>query len=133
MSRRVTSGLMGIYAGVLTGIMAVFHVYVAAVSQGLVDIIAFSILALDAAAILAFYALWRKRLKFNPYSFLMFHIIAYLITVGSLAVHAFLAPWASTDGSMSGGLVWMVALWTIGLLIHTFAAQASRGFEGVEV
>jgi hypothetical protein len=131
---RLTNSQLLVFAASLLVVMAVFHVYVSTITRGVVDVVAILILALAAVVMAVFLSVWRAALRLHPYSLLIFHTVAYLIVVASVSVHVFLAAAGGSDDRfrLTGGLVWMVALWSLGLLVHVFAANSARGFDGVE-
>lgn len=118
-----------VYAIVLAAVMATFHIVVAQVGGGIVD--QWSVLVLVAAALVIVIGalMFRRELTTLPFAFFIFHVISYVLVAGSVAVHAFLADWAGTWG---GGLVWMMALWSAGLLLHAFASIARGGFADAD-
>ena len=118
-----------VYAIVLAAVMAVFHIVVASIGGGMVDQWAALALALAALVIVIGALILRSTLTTLPFAFFVFHVISYVLVAGSVAVHAFLADWAGTGG---GGLVWMIALWSAGLLLHAFASVARRGFADAD-
>lgn len=117
------------YAIVLAVVMAAFHVVVATVGGGVVDQWAMIALAAAAITIVAGALVLRTMLVRRPFAFFVFHTVSYVIIVGSISVHAFLRGW---DGSVGGGLVWMVGLWSVGLLVHAFASAARSGFADAD-
>lgn len=117
------------YAIILASIMAAFHIVVATVGGGIVDQWSMLILAAAALAIVIGALSMRKSLTQRPFAFFVFHVLSFVLIVGSVSVHAFLAGWNSP---VSGGLVWMVGLWSIGLLVHTFASIARGGFADAD-
>lgn len=129
-TERPTNSRLLAFAGALSVVMAGFHLYVSRVTSGVVDIVAILILAVAAAVVVVFLLAWRAALRLNPYSLFIFHAIAYVIIVGSIAVHAFGAESAVDRFRLTGGLVWMVAMWSVGLFVHALAANASQGFDG---
>ncbi len=120
---------MVIYALVLAAVMAAFHIVVAVVGAGIID--QWSVLALVAAAVVIILGalMFRRELTTLPFAFFVFHVISYVLVAGSVAVHAFVANWAGTWG---GGLVWMVGLWSVGLLVHAFASISHGGFADAD-
>ncbi|PFG29662.1 hypothetical protein [Paramicrobacterium agarici] len=126
--RSLVAGLT-LYALVLAAVMVVFHVVVVTVGDGTVD--QWSMLALAGAALTIVIGarVMRKNLIRRPFAYFVFHVLSFVLVVGSVSVHAFLAGWT---GSISGGLVWMVGLWSIGLFVHAFASIARGGFADAD-
>ena len=120
------------YLGLLATVMIVFHGYLAFVSEGVVDLIAAAILVAAALLALVSYLRWRQRLAVHAFSLLVFHLLTFVIVVGSVSVHAFATSSSGANYRVSGGLVWLVGLWALGLFVHALAANSSRGFDGLD-
>lgn len=118
-----TGGLVAALAAVLAG----FHLYVA-LGPHVVDVIALGILALAAVVIAVAVWVMRDALRVHPYAFLVVHVLCYVVIVGSLACHALVAPAVASWG----GLGWLAALWSIGLLVHCFASLRFSGFADAD-
>lgn len=117
-----------VYAVILAIVMAAFHILIA-MRSGIVSQWALIALIVAAAVIIAGSLVLRKVLRTRPFAFFIFHAVSYALVVGSIAVHAFLTDWAGAPG---GGLIWMVGLWSIGLLVHAFASIAEGGFADAD-
>lgn len=130
--RRLGNVEMLPYLASMVVIMTAFHLYLAFVSGGVVDLVAAVLLTAAAVAALVGYLRWRARLQFHAFSLLIFHLLSFVIVVGSVSVHAFATSPTGANYRVSGGLVWLVALWTIGLFVHALAANSSRGFDGLD-
>lgn len=118
-----------VYAIILAAIMAAFHIIVATVGGGTVDQWSMLVLVAAALAIVVGAFTMRASLIRRPFAFFVFHVLSFVLVVGSISVHAFLTGW---NGPGSGGLVWMVALWSLGLLVHAFASIARGGFADAD-
>jgi len=108
---RLTASLLAV-----TIVMVVFHVVVAMRSS--IDQWALALLLLVAALVALSGRVMRSEFRTAPTLSLAFHVATYLLVAGSIAVHAMAA-----DESISGvsGLLWMVACWGVGLLVHTLS------------
>lgn len=127
-SRSLVTHLL-IYTIVLAGAMAAFHIVVATVGGGTVDQWSMLVLAAAALVIIIGAVMMRTTLIRRPFAFFMFHVLSFVLVVGSVSVHAVIGGWT---GPVSGGLVWMVGLWSIGLLVHAFASIARGGFADAD-
>lgn len=101
----------------VTIVMVVFHITVS--MRSVVDQWALALLLL-AAMILAFAVRSvRFELRGEPALYLAFHVAAYLLVAGSIAVHAMTA---ASSVLAAAGMLWMVAGWGLGLLVHALSA-----------
>lgn len=115
---------------VLVAVMNAFHLLIAyRHSVPHADVWALVSLGLAAVVIAIGSWLMRPGLSRRPYAFLVFHVVSYVVTVGSIAVHSLVASWPT---QLNGGLVWMVGIWSIGLLVHSYASIAHRGFADAD-
>lgn len=129
---RVSNARLLVFGGSLTLVMLAFHLYLNLATHGGTDIVAILFLALAALVIAGFLSAWRTSLRLHPYSLLIFHTVSYLIVVGTVSVHAFPASGSGDRYRLTGGLVWMVAMWSIGLFVHALAANSAQGFDDVD-
>lgn len=127
-TNRISTSQLLVFAGTLTVVMMAFHLYLNLATHGVTDIAALLILALAALVVAGFLLAWRTPLRRDPNTFFIFHVISYLIVAGTVSVHAFLVSWISRY-YLTGGLGWMVAIWSIGLFVHALATNSARGFR----
>ncbi|MEX0153346.1 hypothetical protein [Microbacterium sp. LMI1-1-1.1] len=117
-----------IYSVILASIMGGFHLLAA--RAGGIDAVALVVLGLAAATVAIEALLLRRWLTRAPFAFFVFHVISYLTVAGSVSLHAFLTDWV---GARGGGVGWMIAFWSAGLLVHAFASLARGGYADADL
>ncbi|MDQ1084897.1 MULTISPECIES: hypothetical protein [Microbacterium] len=97
----------------VAAVMTAFHVLL--IQRGSVDQWSVALLLLVAATLVGTLRVLRPEFLARPATFLVVHLVAYLLVAGSIAVHVM-----ATGDQLNGarGLVWMVACWGAGLLVH---------------
>lgn len=86
---------------------------------------------------LLFSARTRAALRQRAYAGYFVHVMTYLLVNGSFWIHAAVLVLSGRSevlaAGWSGPLISMSVLWGVGLLLHTFGAVLSKGYDDVEL
>lgn len=134
--------LTAIYVATISVMLAGVHLFIALVEKSEMTVAASFALVPVALTYLYFPVAFRKKIKKEAFLSYILHSTTYLLVNISYWIHGFILYIQDADAN-EGALIlsnnWMGVLlamplfWGIGLLIHTFGAWITDGFEDVQI
>lgn len=133
----ITNRRVVLYAAILVVGMAVVQGYTAIFADSRITIVTGLLYAVIAIYAFVFPLRQRPSLRMRPYASYFVHVLTYLIVNGSFWIHAAILVWSGRGEVLASGwagpLISMSVLWGLGLVVHTFGALTSKGYDDVAV